>query len=347
MPEENSIITLSVPEVTDLCQQALRYVKAIPAAVEAVTDALLWCELHGVSSHGLNMLPTYMERALIGGINPKAIPQVVGWRGAVMHLDGCGSFGQYIASEAAAQAIKLANEHGVGVVSIYNANHAGALGCFTQKLAKAGLLGFMAHNANPAVAPFGGRKAAIGTNPLSFAFPGKQFPVVVDLATSATAKGKLYELARSGDQIPPGLALNEQGEPTTSLAEALKGILLPLGGPKGYSLAVAVEMLTGVLSGGTLGPDIPSFHKAPDKPQGISMLVLAIDSGGIMPLEEFVSRTGKLEEKITATPPIQGFSAVQMPGEREAILAQKRSQEGIPIKKSIIDEISAHLTKSI
>jgi LDH2 family malate/lactate/ureidoglycolate dehydrogenase len=340
------IITLSVAEVTDLCQRALKFVKAIPASVDAVTDALLWCELHGVSSHGLNMLPTYMERALNGGIQPNAEPKIIKQRGAIMHLDGCGSFGQYIASEAAAEAIKLAREHGVGVVSVFNGNHAGALGCFTEKLAKASLLGFMVHNANPAVAPFGGRKAAIGTNPLSFAFPGRQFPVVVDLATSATAKGKLYELARSGDEIPAGLALNADGEPTTSLADALKGILLPLGGPKGYSLAVAVEMLTGVLSGGTLGPDIPSFHKAPDKPQGVSMLVLAIDPGGIMPVEEFISRTEKLEEKITATPPIQGFSSVQMPGEREAILAQKRMQEGIPIKKSVLDEISAHLSKN-
>ncbi len=343
--EAKPISVLSVAEVTDLCQRALIFVKAIPAAVDAVTDALLWCELHGVSSHGLNMLPTYMERALSGGIQPNAVPKVINHRGAIMHLDGCGSFGQYIASEAAAGAIKVAREHGVGVVSVFNGNHAGALGCFTEKLAKAGLLGFMVHNANPAVAPYGGRKAAIGTNPLSFAFPGRQFPVVVDLATSATAKGKLYEMARSGDEIPAGLALNADGEPTTSLAEALKGILLPLGGPKGYSLAVAVEMLTGVLSGGTLGPDIPSFHKAPDKPQGVSMMVLAIDPAGIMPVEEFISRTGKLEEKITATPPIQGFSEVQMPGEREAILAQKRMQEGIPIKKSILDEISAHLTK--
>jgi LDH2 family malate/lactate/ureidoglycolate dehydrogenase len=337
-------LTLSVAEVTDLCQRALLFVKAIPAAADAVTDALVWCELHGVSSHGLNMLPTYMERAISGGIQPNAIPKVIHQRGAIMHLDGCGSFGQYIASEAAAGAIKLAREHGVGVVSIFNANHAGALGCFTQKLAKAGLLGFMVHNSNPTVAPFGGRKAVIGTNPISFAFPGRQFPVVVDLATSATAKGKLYELARSGDEIPAGLALNADGEPTTSLAEALKGILLPLGGPKGYSLAVAVEMLTGVLGGGTLGPDIPSFHKAPDKPQGVSMLVLAIDPGGIMPVEEFVSRTQKLEEKIKATPPISGFSAVQMPGEREAILTQKRMQEGIPIKKSIVDEINQYLS---
>ena len=345
MSETNSIVNLSVANVADLCRRALRHVNAIPAAVEAVSDALLWCELHGVTSHGLNMLPTYMERALSGGIDPQAEPQVVTQRGAVMRLDGCGCFGQYIAAVAVTQTITLTKEHGVGLVSNFNGNHAGALGCFTQRLAEAGLLGFMAHNANPAVAPFGGRKAAIGTNPISFAFPGDPFPLVVDLATSATAKGKLYELARSGDQIPPGLALDGNGEPTTSLAEALKGILLPLGGPKGYSLAVAVEMLTGVLSGGALGPDVPSFHKAPHKPQGVSMLVLAIDPAGILPLEEFKVRAALLAQKITATPPAQGFNAVQMPGEREAHLAQTRLTEGIPVKKSILDEINAHMEK--
>ena len=293
---------------------------------------------------GLNMLPTYMERAASGGIDPQAEPKVVKQKGALLLLDGCGSFGQYIARTAADKALELAQGHGIGLVSTMNGNHAGALGCFTQRIAAKGLIGFMVHNANPAVAPFGGRKAAIGTNPLSFAFPGTKTDILVDLATSATAKGKLYELARSGDQIPAGLALDANGNPTTSLAEALKGILLPLGGPKGYSLAVAVEMLTGVLSGGMLGPDIPSFHKSPDKVQGVSMLVMAIDPSGFMTLEEFKARAEQLRAKITSTPPAEGFQAVQMPGEREAQLAEKRRKEGIPIKKSILDEIEHLLT---
>ncbi len=339
MTDSDTFITLTSNEVVDLCQRGLQRVNAFPDAINVVTDALLWCELHGVSSHGLNMLPTYMRRVLHGGIDPKAVPHITHQRGAMAHLDGSGSFGQYIASIAVAEVIKLVNEPGVGIVSIYNANHAGALGYFTQILANSGLIGFMLHNANPAVAPYGGRKAALGTNPVSFAFPAQDFPVVVDLATSVIAKGKLYELAHSGDQIPPGLALDASGSPTTSLKEALQGILLPLGGPKGYSLAVAVEMLTSVLSGGILGPDIPSFHNSPDKPQGVSMLVLAIDPTGLMPLEEYKSRAYLLMKKITSIPPAEGFKIVNMPGEREARLAQLRLEKGIPVKKSIIEEI--------
>lgn len=345
MAESTELVLLSLEELIELCKKSLQHAKGHPAAVEAVTDALIWCELHGISSHGLNMLPTYMERALHGGIDPQAEPRVLNKKGALLLMDGCGSFGQYIALRSTEKAVEIAKDLGIGLVTARNANHAGALGFFTQKMAGQGLIGFMVHNANPAVAPFGGRRAVIGTNPLSFAFPGNSTKILVDLATSATAKGKLYELARSGDQIPAGLALDANGNPTTSLTEALKGILLPLGGPKGYSLAVAVEMLTGVLGGGTLGPDIPSFHKSPDKVQGVSMTIMAIDPSVFMTLDEFKSRAEQLRKKITAIPPADGFEVVQMPGEREAHLADRRRREGIPIKKAILDEIEQHLSQ--
>lgn len=336
-------VILSLVELQDLCRRALRHVNAHPKAVEAVTDALVWCELHGISSHGLNMLPTYMERASHGGIDPQAEPAVLRQKGALLLMDGCGSFGQYIAACAVDRSLQLAGEHGIGLVSAMNGNHAGALGCFTQRIARHGFIGFMVHNANPSVAPFGGRKPIMGTNPISFAFPAVTTDVVIDLATSATAKGKLYELARSGDQIPVGLALDANGNPTTSLAEALKGILLPLGGPKGYSLAVAVEILSGVLGGGVLGPDIPSFHKSPDKVQGVSFTMMAVDPSAFMDLTEFKSRVELLRTKITASPPADGFQVVQMPGEREAQMADERTREGIPIKKSILEDIEKHL----
>jgi LDH2 family malate/lactate/ureidoglycolate dehydrogenase len=290
------------------------------------------------------MLPTYIKRARNGGIDPAAEPEFIHEFKAIDRLNGRASFGQYIAALAVEKAAAKSRGYGIGAVSVFNGNHAGALGHFTHKLAQSGLLGFMAHNVNPAVAPFGGRKAAIGTNPLSFAFPAEEHPIVVDMATSATAKGKLYELARSGDNIPPGLALNRNGEATTSLAEALEGILLPMSGPKGYSLAVAVEMLTSVLGGGILGPEIPSFHGSPDRPQGVSMFVLAIDPSAIMPVAEYKKRAAELGEKITATPPAEGFEGVRLPGEFEAQLAEARKKEGIPVKKSMLNEINALLS---
>jgi len=339
---EKEIRKISVSEVTEICQQALKQVGASPQAVKAVTAALVWCELRGISSHGLNMLPIYMERASKGGIHPDAHPQLVHECGGLIRMDGNGTFGQYIAQHGTKLIIEKAKTHGISLVSIFKGNHAGALGFFTQQIAAAGLIGFMVHNSNPAVAPFGGCEAILGTNPLSFAFPNDRFPVLVDMATSATAKGKLYELAHVGDQIPEGLALNAQGEATTSLKEALNGILLPLGGAKGYSLAVAVEMLTGVLAGGLLGPETPSFHQMADQPQNVSMLMMAFDVAAIIPLEEYRERAGKLAQKLTSSAPTAGVERVWMPGETEARRAEEREKEGIPIKVSILEEIEMY-----
>ncbi len=344
MSSADSNTTVPVSEVANFVKTALGQLGASAAATEAVSASILWCELHGISSHGLNMLPTYIKRARSGGIDPAAEPEFIHEYKAIARLDGRATFGQYIAAMAVKKAADMSRGFGVGAVSVFNGNHAGALGHFTHKLAQSGLLGFMAHNVNPAVAPFGGRKAAIGTNPLSFAFPAEEHPIVVDMATSTTAKGKLYELARSGDQIPPGLALNKKGEATTSLAEALEGVLLPMSGPKGYSLAIAVEMLTSVLGGGILGPEIPSFHGAPERPQGVSMFVLAIDPSAVLPAGEYKHRAAELGEKITAMPPAEGFNAVRLPGEFEAQLVDVRKKEGIPVKKKLLDEIEALLS---
>jgi LDH2 family malate/lactate/ureidoglycolate dehydrogenase len=245
-------MTLTVSDYRRLSQSALIEYGTAPELAETVTEALLWCDAHGITSHGLNMLPTYLERLHAGGINGQVSPKVIKQRGAVAVIDSQGGFGQVAGEFATRLALQQAKEHAVGLASVQNTNHGGALGYYTEMISQQGCVGFMAHNANATMAPFGGAETALGTNPLSFGFPGKTYPVVIDMATSATAKGKLYELARKSDTIPEGLALDANGEPTTSVQAAIKGILLPLGGPKGYSLAVAVEMLTGVLSGGLI-----------------------------------------------------------------------------------------------
>lgn len=332
-------ITLSEQEYADLCRQALSAFGVDKDLIVMVKDSLYWCDLHGITSHGLNMLPTYLNRLAHGGINPHGNPCMERQSGALVRLDGDGGFGQVAGHVAADLAIERARQHGIGLVSVRNTNHGGALGCFTDYIASRGLIGFMAHNSNPTVAPFGGSAPAIGTNPLSFAFPGKDFNVLVDLATSATAKGKIYELARHSDTIPGGLALSRDGEPTTSAAEAIKGILLPLGGPKGYSLAVAVEMLTSILSGGSYNYEIGSFHHEPGEPQGISMFILAVNLGDLIDRKDYEERLGNFTKSIKETRKAKGVSEILMPGEREARLAAIRRKEGIPIPQSLVDEI--------
>ena len=339
MNEAPQKTTLSTQDYADLCRQAFSAFGVDGDSIVMVKDSLLWCDLHGITSHGLNMLPTYLNRLAHGGINPQGQPCMERQSGALVRMDGDGGFGQVAGRMAADLAIERARQHGIGLVSVRNTNHGGALGYFTDHIASRGLIGFMAHNSNPTVAPFGGSAPAIGTNPLSFAFPGRNFNVLVDLATSATAKGKIYELARHSDTIPEGLALNNDGEPTTSAAEAIKGILLPLGGPKGYALAVAVEMLTGILSGGSYNYEIGSLHHEPGEPQGISMLILAVNLVELMDRQDYEERLEHFTGKLKETRKAKGVSEILMPGEREARLAAVRREEGIPLPQSLVDEI--------
>lgn len=344
MNETIQTVNLLPEEYRQICARALLAHGVAADVADEVVEALLWCDLHGVSSHGMNMLPTYLQRLKGGGIVGNARPSVIRQKNAILQMDGGGGFGQVAGRAAAEMACELANKHGVGVVSVRNSNHAGALSYFTGRIADQGKIGFMAHNVNPAVAPFGGAQAAIGTNPLSFAFPGVEFPILVDMATSATAKGKLYALARKSDTIPPDLALDKNGEPTTSVSEALKGILLPLGGPKGYSLAVAVEILTGVISGGRIAAEIPSFHHSPDHPQGTSMFMMAIDLEDFMPTAEYQERMARFASQLRSVRPAKNVERVLLPGEIEAMLAVKRQAEGIPLPESLVNEVRGHFS---
>jgi LDH2 family malate/lactate/ureidoglycolate dehydrogenase len=330
---------LSKQEYIDFCTSALLHQGVSPEQAAIVVEALLWCDLHGISSHGANMLPTYLDRLNKGGIRLNQTPKIIKKHGAIAQLDGGGGFGQVIGRAAADLACELAAEHGLAAVSVRSGNHAGALGCFGERIARAGNIGFIASNSNPTVAPFGGRKPALGTNPISFAFPGKEYPIVVDLATSATAKGKLYEMARTSSTLPPGLVLNQDGQPAASMEEALKGILLPLGGPKGYALAVAVEILAGVLSGGKISKEIDSFHHSPDQPQDVSMFVAAFAVEAFMTQDEYLERVARLETYLVETPPMEGFERVNLPGEREAQLADRRLKEGIPLSENLYQDI--------
>ena len=168
MSEANQKTVLTEQAYLDLCREALSPFGVADDLVSMVTQSLYWCDLHGISSHGLNMLPAYQHRLAHGGIHPNGRPKVTRQSGALASLDGAAGFGQVAGRVAAELAVELAHEHGVAVVSVHNTNHGGALGYFTDFIASQGLVGFMAHNSNLTVAPFGGAEPAIGTNPLSF-----------------------------------------------------------------------------------------------------------------------------------------------------------------------------------
>jgi (2R)-3-sulfolactate dehydrogenase (NADP+) len=241
--------------------------------------AIVASDRWGIGSHGLMRLPFYLDRLKVGGINPRAeLKKVTDMPGLVI-FDGEDGLGHWQIQQAAQLAAERAKVNGIAAVGVGRSSHCGALGIYVWPMIDAGLVG-IAFSTGPAVMPpTGGNKPLLSTSPIAAGIPTNP-PTVVDLATSAVARGKIQAKAQAGAELEPGWAFTKDGAPTTDAKEALAGMLAPLGGAKGYALAVLVESLTGVLIGPTLSKNIPDMfnHDFDSAPQEISHFVIAIDA---------------------------------------------------------------------
>ena len=243
--------------------------------------ALSVAEAWGRSSHGLLRLPYYLERFAAGGCDPVAELRPVRAKGPTAVFDGGNGLGHWQLGRAAEHAATLGAEHGIAAVAVANSGHAGVLGLGVVPMVEAGLVG-LAFSTGPAAMPaVGGHRAVLSTSPIAAGVPLSPRPAIVDLATTAVARGKIAAVAAAGGVLEPGWAFDAQGAPTTDPAAALSGMLAPLGGAKGFALAFLVEALTGGLVGPHGATEIadPLSSAAAGSPQGIAHLVLALDPG--------------------------------------------------------------------
>ncbi len=241
--------------------------------------AIVASDRWGIGSHGLMRLPFYLDRLNAGGINPKAELKKVTDLPSLVVFDGDDGLGHWQLQNAAHLAAERAKINGVAAVGVGRSSHCGALGIYVWPMIDAGLVG-IAFSTGPAVMPpWGGNKPLLSTSPVAAGIPTNP-PTVVDLATSAVARGKIQAKAQAGAELEPGWAFTKDGAPTVDAKEALAGMLAPLGGAKGYALAVLVESLTGVLIGPTLSRNIPDMfnHDFDSAPQEIAHFVIAIDA---------------------------------------------------------------------
>jgi (2R)-3-sulfolactate dehydrogenase (NADP+) len=247
------------------------------AAVSA--NAIVASDRWGIGSHGLMRLPFYLDRLKAGGINPTAELKVVTDLPGLVVFDGYDGLGHWQIQHASQLAAERAKVNGIAAVGVGRSSHCGALGIYVWPMIDKGLVG-IAFSTGPAVMPpTGGNKPLLSTSPLAAGIPTNP-PTVVDLATSAVARGKIQAKAQAGADLEPGWAFTKDGAPTIDAKEALAGMLAPLGGAKGYALAVLVESLTGVLIGPTLSKNIPDMfnHDQDSAPQEIAHFVIAIDA---------------------------------------------------------------------
>ena len=301
---------------------------------ELVADTLVQADLRGVHSHGVQRMPGYVQQIQEGTIVADAQPEVVHRTASTAVLDAHHAMGQVAAHAAMRLALESAAEVGQGAVAIRNSTHCGALAYFALMAPPAGCIGFAATNAGMNMLPWGGQVKMVGNNPLAYAVPtGRGFPLVLDMATSVVAGGKLDVAILRGEAIPVGWALGPDGQPATDPAVARAGSLLPIGGPKGYGLAVVLDILSGVLAGGRFGGRLGAA--------GSSHFVQALRIDAFTPAAEFLERMGALVDQIHACPRAPGVDRIYLPGEIEHELSARRQKEGIPLPTTLTDELTA------
>ncbi len=308
----------------------------VPAEHAAlVATTLVATNLRGTDSHGIQLLTFYVDQLLAGDMIAGETGEIVSENGTSMVYDSANGIGQVTAQICAGHAARLAGLHGVGIVTARNCNHFGAAFWWARQIAEPANIGprnigIVMCDASPLVAPWQGREPRFGTNPICFALPGKE-SFLLDMATTTVAAGRIFKASiNQQETIPAGWALDAEGVPTTDTATAMQGLLMPLGGYKGTGLAMMVEILCGVLSGGKVSTEIGSIRKR-GRPSQLNHFFLAIDLGRFGDVNEISARAEMLANMVRAAAPAQGYDEVLVAGEVERRTESERRRDGIPL----------------
>lgn len=324
--------TYCVDDLHELAAACFRAAGVPDEDAKWTAHVLVRADLQGTSTHGLSRLSAYIAGIRKGKIKARPDLQVIKTGPATTVVDGGQGLGPVVAKAAVKAAMEQAKEAGVGVAAVRNGNHAGAMSTYTELCAAEGLIGLALTNAQPAIPPWGGRQAYFGTNPIALAAPKYEGnPISIDLATSITARGNIILAAKKNEPIPEGWALDEAGLPTTDAGAALKGSVLPMAGPKGYGLALLVEILSGLLSGGNFGYNVGSIYDEGAEPPGTGMFMLVLNPEYFVGSEAFATRVSQLTTEVTSLPLAKGYDCIRMPGERRYELERERRGSGVPI----------------
>lgn len=310
-----------------------------PEYAEVFVDCMIQSDLRGIRTHGLTKFRGYLKRVELGGSDIKAEPTLERTAPGTIRVDGNNGMGFTTAWKAMNACIEAARENGVACAAVRNATHHGFGGYYVMHAARQGMIALEVCNTPALVAPFGGAKPVLGTNPLSIAIPAGERPMLVlDMATSLVAKGKIALAIKEGRSIPADWALDADGNFTTDPVAANTGTLLPFGGPKGYSIALIIEILCACLAGANTSLQIPRVFEQPEIPSNIGYYMCVVDISKFVDPAEFEARMGMIYDALKACPPSPGSSGVLVPGEIEEGLTRKNLQEGIELNDATVQE---------
>ncbi|MCL4466656.1 MAG: Ldh family oxidoreductase [Chloroflexi bacterium] len=315
-----------------------------PEDAAVVTDSLIEANLRGVDTHGITrMLCVYIKRLQVGVMSPRTEWSIARENASTALIDAKNSLGQVVATRAMQLAISKAKQTGIGFTAVNHANHYGAAAYYSMMALEHDMIGFSSTNAPAGVAPWGGRQPILGTNPFSYALPaGEEEPVVLDMATTVVARGRLLLYAKQNLPLEPGWALDERGVPTTDPQTALRGILAPLGGYKGYGLALIVDLLCGVMTGANYGGHFPGFLADNlEEPSDIGSVFMAINVNSFMDTAEFKGRMDQAVREIKGSALAEGATRIYVPGEIEFETKAERLAHGIPVPEQVVKDFVA------
>ncbi len=333
-------VTVAHEPLAAFASAVMRHFGLPPADAALVADSLVQADLWGHSSHGVMRLFWYADRLASGAMRARTAPTTLVDTGALVLLDGGDGVGQVVAMRAMELAVERARLHGIGAVSVRNSGHFGTAMYYTRRAAEASCIGFLTTNASPSMPPHGGREKRLGNNPWSIAAPvgPDQPPMLLDIANTAVARGKLFLARQKGAPIPLGWAIDTDGAPTTDPVAGIAGAILPMAGHKGYGVTLMMDVLAGVLSGSEFGGGVTGPYM-PEGRSGAGHFAFAVDITRLRPIADFEADMARLVGTLKTTPRAPDVEEILYPGEPETRAEALHRKTGIAIPDATATEL--------
>jgi LDH2 family malate/lactate/ureidoglycolate dehydrogenase len=306
-----------------------------------VAGCLIKADLRGVDSHGMVRLPVYARRIQAGVVKARPDIRLLPSATAVTLIDGDNGLGPVVGCRAMEAALDLARKHGTGFVGVRHSNHFGPAAYYVEKAVSQGCIGLAISNAPPHMAPFGGRTAFLGTNPVAIGIPaGAEDPLIFDASTSVVARGKIIMAAHTGKPIPEGWAIDPDGYPTTDPEQALAGAVLPFGGPKGSAISLIIDIFCGVMTGAAFAEHLNTLEDLTTV-QDVGHVLAAVRTDLFVPKDTFRQRMDAILRMLKASPPAPGAQRVLAPGEIELANESTARKHGIALAVPVAGQLAS------